>query len=172
MGNAEKQSTTGLEFDATLTPIRDLVFTASLTYLDPKFDLFTGGSAFNPLTNGVVPTNLTGVKPSGISQYSVAVGTTYTHHLSDNLSAIFHVDFDHASAFQIAQGLSFKASPETLNASVSLALSNGLELTAWGRNLTEPQYNPVIFPGVAQSGTLSGYPSPPKTYGASVRFKF
>jgi hypothetical protein len=88
------------------------------------------------------------------------------------MKAIFHVDFSHLSSFQIAQGLPFKASPETLNASITLAMKNGLELTAWGRNLTEPKFNPVIFPGVAQSGTLSGYPSPPKTYGVAARFRF
>ena len=172
LGNAEKQSTTGFELDMSLTPVRALNFTASLTYLNPTYDLFTGGSAFNPATNNVQPTNLTGVRPSGTSEYSIAVGATYTKELSDSMRAIFHVDFDHASSFIVAQGLAFKSSPETLNASVTLAMRNGLELTAWGRNLTEPKFNPVIFPGVAQSGTLSGYPSPPKTYGVSARFKF
>lgn len=172
LGNAEKQSTVGFEFDMSLTPVRNLNFTTSVTYLDPKYDLFTGGSAFNPATNSVGPTNLTGRKPSGISDWSIAVGTTYTAELSDALKAIFHIDYDHASSFVIAQGLPYKASPETLNSSITLAMSNGLELTAWGRNLTEPKFNPVIFPGVAQSGTLSAYPSPPKTYGVSARFKF
>jgi hypothetical protein len=51
-------------------------------------------------------------------------------------------------------------------------MGNGLELSVWGRNLTEPEYNTTIFPGVAQSGTLSGYPNAPATYGASARFRF
>ncbi|MFZ4746223.1 MAG: TonB-dependent receptor [Sphingomonas sp.] len=172
LGNAEKQSTQGFELDFSLTPVRNLNFTTSVTYLDPKFDLFTGGSAFNPATNNVQPTNLTGIKPSGTPDWSIAVGTTYTAELSDAMKAIFHVDFSHLSSFVVAQGLPFKASPETLNASITLAMKNGLELTAWGRNLTEPKFNSVIFPGVAQSGTLSGYPSPPKTYGVAARFRF
>ncbi len=172
LGNAEKQSTKGVELDFSLTPVRNLNFTGSLTYLDPIFDLFTGGSAFNPATNGVVPTNLTGLRPSGQSQYSIAVGLTYTKPIAGDVKAIFHVDYDYASAFIIAQGLPFKAQPETLNASIALEVRKGLEFSVWGRNLTEPQYNPVIFPGVAQSGTLSAYPSPPKTYGVSARFKF
>ena len=172
LGNAEKQSTQGFELDASLTPIRNLNFTASITYLDPKFDSFAGGTAFNPLTNNTGPANLTGVRPSGVSEWSIAVGATHTTELSDSLKMIAHIDYDHASSFVIAQGLPFKASPETLNASLTFALRNGLEVTAWGRNLTEPLFNPVIFPGVAQSGTLSGYPSPPKTYGMSARFKF
>ena len=172
LGNAEKQSTKGLEIDATISPTDGLNFTASYTYLDPKFDLFTGGSAFNPATNAVVPTNLTGRSPSGISKHSVAVGGTYNLELSEGTGLIFHVDYALNSAFQIAQGLPFKADIESLNASIALDLENGLEVSVWGRNLTEPQYNPVIFPGVAQAGTLSGYPPPPRTYGVSAKFDF
>ncbi|MEO5494868.1 MAG: TonB-dependent receptor [Sphingomonas sp.] len=172
LANAEQQSTKGAEIDATMSPTRNLTFTASLTYLDPKFDKFTGGSSFNPATNTVVPTNLTGATPSGVSKFSVAVGGTYTLPLVDDKALIFHVDYAHDSAFKIAQGLPYKASPESLNASIALKLLKGLEISVWGRNLSEPKYNPVIFPGVAQSGTLSAYPSPPRTYGGDIRFKF
>jgi len=55
---------------------------------------------------------------------------------------------------------------------IALRVIKGLELSVWGRNLSEPKYNPVIFPGVAQAGTLSAYPSPPRTYGVDARFKF
>ncbi len=172
LGNAEKQSTKGMEIDATIRPTDGLVFTASYTYLDPKYDRFTGGSAFNPATNTVVPTNLTGRTPSGISKHSVAVGGTYTIEVGGGSELILHTDYALNSAYQIAQGLPFKAGIESLNASIAFAFENGLELSIWGRNLTEPQYNPVIFPGVAQAGTLSGYPPPPRFYGASAKFKF
>jgi len=171
LGNAEKQTTKGFELEATLSPVRNLVFTGSLTYLDAKYDLFTNGSAFNPLTNTVVNTNLTGQKPSGQSEYSIAIGSTYTLPVG-SANVIFHGDFAIDSAFIIAAGLPNKAAPESLNASVALQLSNGLEIAVWGRNLTEPRFNSVIFPGVAQGGTLSGYPSQPRTYGGQVRFKF
>jgi len=172
LGNAEKQSTKGAEIDFSVTPIRRLNVTGSLTYLDPKYDLFTGGSAFNPATNGVVPTNLTGLRPSGQSEYSLAVGMTYTQPVVGDVKAIFHIDYDYSSAYVIAQGLRFKAQPETLNASIAVEVYKGLDVSIWGRNLTEPKYNPVIFPGVAQAGSLSAYPSPPRFYGGSVRYKF
>jgi iron complex outermembrane recepter protein len=171
LGNAEKQSTTGLEIDASITPTKGLNFTASYTYLDPKYNRFTGGSAFNA-TNNIVPTDLTGRTPTGISKHSVSVGGTYKLELSGGNELIFHTDYAMNSAYQIAQGLPFKASIESLNASLAFAMENGLEVSVWGRNLTEPQYNPVIFASVAQSGSLSGYPPPPRTYGVSARFKF
>ena len=172
LGNAEKQSTKGMEIDATIRPTDGLVFTASYTYLDPKYDRFTGGSAFNPATNNIVPTDLTGRTPTGISKHSVAVGGTYNIDVGGGNDLILHVDYALNSAYQIAQGLPFKADIDSLNASISFAFENGLELSIWGRNLTEPKYNPVIFASVAQSGSLSGYPPPPSFYGASAKFKF
>ena len=171
LGNAEKQSTKGMEIDATISPTRDLTFTASYTYLDPKFDTFTGGSAFNA-GNNIVPTNLTGFTPSGISKHSVSVGGTYNIEVGNGNALILHTDYQLNSAYQIAQGLPYKAAIESLNASIAFAFENGLELSIWGRNLTEPKYNPVIFASVAQSGSLSGYPPPPRFYGASAKFKF
>ncbi len=172
LGNADKQSTKGFELDFSLTPVRNLNFTASVTYLDPVFDSFNGGTSFNAATNNTGPANLTGLRPSGISEWALAVGTTYTQPIGGDMNLIFHVDYDYSSAFTIAQGLPFKAAPETLNASIAFEIRKGLEVSVWGRNLTAPKFNPVIFPGVAQSGTLSGYPSPPKFYGVAARFKF
>jgi iron complex outermembrane recepter protein len=172
LGNAEKQSTKGMEIDATISPTDGLVFTASYTYLDPKYDRFTGGSAFNPATNNIVPTDLSGRTPSGISKHSITVGGTYNIDVGGGNELILHTDFQHNSAYRIAQGLPFKAQIDSLNASIAFAMENGLELSIWGRNLTESQYNPVIFASVAQSGSLSGYPPPPRFYGASAKFKF
>ena len=172
LGNAEKESAKGFEVEATLTPIRNLNFTGSFSYLDAKYDLFTAGTLFNPATNTTGLGNLSGFRPTGQSEYSIAIGSTYTLPVGDRTNMIFHADFINDSAFVVSQGLPFKARPESLNGSVTLQLRNGLEITAWGRNLTQPNYNIVIFPGVAQSGTLSGYPSPPRTYGGSLRFKF
>jgi iron complex outermembrane recepter protein len=172
LGNAEKQSTKGFEFDATISPVRGLNFTASYTYLDPKYDRFTGGSAYNPLTNLIVPADLTGLTPSAISKHSIAVGGTYSLELTERTGLIFHADYALNSGYPFGQGLAFEANIESLNASLALKLDNGLEMSIWGRNLTEPQYNAAIFPAVAQSGSLSAYPPPPRTYGVSAKFDF
>lgn len=174
LGNAEKQSTKGFEFDATLTPVRNLTFTASLTYLDQVFDKFIGGSAFNPVTRVVTNVDLTGRRNTGPgqSEFSIAVGGTYIQPVGDRAKLLFHADFAVDSPYVVSEGLPDKAAPESLNASVTLQLDNGFEGTIWGRNLTNPRYNIVTFPGVAQSGTVSGYPSGPLTYGGSLRYKF
>ena len=169
--NSEKQSTKGAEIDATISPAQDLDFTIAYTYLDPIYDKFTLGSAFDA-TKAVVGKNLSGLVPTGISKHSVSVGGTYKIDAGNGNALILHSDYQWNSDFVIAQGLPNTAGIESLNASIAFALENGLELSIWGRNLTEPKYNSVLFPSVAQKGSVSGYPSPPSFYGASVKYKF
>ncbi len=75
-----------------------------------------------------------------------------------------------AEGIRIAQGL--KREVNQLNASFTIALNNGFELGVWGRNLTNAQYLTTVFDAVAQAGSVSGYPSQPRTYGVTGRFKF
>jgi iron complex outermembrane recepter protein len=171
LANAEKQSTKGAEIDATFSASEGLDFTVSYTYLDPIYDKFTGGSAFNA-GYSVTGKDLTGLVPNGISKHSLSVGGTYSIDAGSGNTLILHSDYQWNSDFTIAQGLPNEAGIESLNASIAFVMDNGLEFSIWGRNLTEPKYNSVLFPSVAQLGSVSGYPSPPSFYGASVKYKF
>lgn len=172
LGNAPKQSVRGFEFDASVSPISNLTFTGALTYLDAEYDDFPGGSALNPATNLVDPTDLTGLRPAGIPEYSLSFGGTYTVPVGDN-DLILHSDFLMESNTQIAEGLpQFRRAVETLNASITFAMGNGLSITAWGRNLTDDTHTTTVFSTTAQAGSLSGYVNQPRTYGGAVKFKF
>ncbi len=173
LGNAERQSVKGIEFDSSISPIPELTFTAALTYLDAEYDSFTGGTAFNPATLTTRPTDLTGLRPAGIPEWSMTFGGTYNLEFDSGHILTFHADFLHESNTQIAEGLpQFKREVNQLNSTISFKLENGLEFAIWGRNLTDEVYNTTIFPGVAQAGTLNGYRNFPRTYGGLVRFTF
>jgi len=172
LGNAERLSSKGFEFDATISPIPELVFTAAMTYLDPRFDQFTGGTA---LSAGLVPvpTDLTGERPSGVPEFSIVVGATYTVDVSDDASLRFHADYQTESSVELANGVStFTREVENLNATVTLGLSNGLEVSIWGRNLTDAAFLNAISPAVGQPGSLVGFRNQPRTYGGLVRYRF
>ncbi|UKK85668.1 TonB-dependent receptor [Sphingopyxis sp. BSN-002] len=171
LANAGKQSTFGVEFDGSVRPVDGLNLTLAVTYLDPKYDSFVN-SAFG---------DISGTKPAGIPDLSVAMGGTYTHEFAGGTKAIFHVDYQYESPVRVVEGLqgipqnisdSLKREVNQLNASFTVALTNGFELGVWGRNLTNAQYLTTVFPAVAQSGSVSGYPSQPRTYGVTGRFKF
>ena len=176
LANAGKQSTFGIEFDGSVRPVDGLNLTLAATYLDPKYDSFVA-SAFG---------DISGAKPAGIPDLSMTMGATYTHEFAGGTQAIAHIDYSYESPTQIVEGLSgfgsdeegiriaqqFKREVNSLNASFTVRLTNGIDVGVWGRNLTNARYLTTIFPAVAQSGSVSGYPSQPRTYGGTIRYKF
>lgn len=174
LNNAGEQSVRGLEFSSTITPTRPLVFSFAMTYLDALYDSFTS----SPVGD------LSGRRPGGIPEFSIATSAAYTHEFGDGgTQLISRIDFSHESNTPINNGLPtynaalgntriFKREVNLVNASVTLALANGIEVGAFARNLLDDEYIITVFDGVAQSGTVSGYPSAPRTYGAVARFKF
>lgn len=172
LNNAGQQSVKGFELDSTIRPSDHLVFTFAMTHLDPKFDSFTQ----SPVGD------LTGARPGGIPSFSISTSATHTLEIGDN-KLVTRVDYSHESNVKINNGLPtfntalgntriFEREVNLVNASMIFQLSNGLEIGAWARNLLDDQYIITVFDGVAQAGTVSGYPSQPRTYGGLVRFKF
>jgi outer membrane receptor protein involved in Fe transport len=66
----------------------------------------------------------------------------------------------------------FQREVNLVNASMMLQMSNGFEVGAWARNLLNDEYLITVFDGVAQAGTVSGYPNQPRTYGGIIRYRF
>ncbi len=172
--NAGQQSVKGFEFDSTINPTDGLVFTFAMTYLDPLFDSFPGS----------VLGDLTGVQPAGIPEIAISTSATYTHEFggSGNM-LVTRIDYSHESNTPINNGLPtfnaqlgntqiFNRELNLVNASMTFKMDNGIEIGAFARNLFNDQFITTVFDGVAQAGTVSGYPSAPRTYGGLVRFKF
>ncbi len=172
--NAGQQSVKGFELDVRVQPTDGLVFTFAATHLDPLFDDFPGS----------VLGDLTGVRPAGIPAWALATSATYTHEFGGSGNRLItRLDYNHESNTDINNGLPtfnvangnteiFRREVNLVNGSMTFAMENGIEVGIWGRNLLDDQFITTVFDGVAQSGTVSGYPSAPRTYGALVRFKF
>ncbi len=173
LSNAGERSVKGFEFDATINPTDGLVFTFAMTYLDALFDDFQE----SPIGD------LSGETPAG-SDIFISTSATYTHEFGNSGARLINrIDYSHESNAPVLNGLpTFNAAlgntqlffreVNLVNASITLALENGLEVGAYARNLLDDQYISTVFDGVAQSGTVSGYPNQPRTYGGTVRFRF
>ena len=165
LSNAGKQSVKGIEFDSSVNPIDALQLRAATVYLDSKYDSYVG-SQFG---------DLSGKSVGGIPKWSTTLGATYTAPLYDGASLILNTDYHFESKTVMNDDPSaaqYTRSVKDLGAAVTLRLDSGLQFSLWGRNLTDAQYLTVIFPSVVQAGSVSGYPSAPRTYGASVKYKF
>ena len=165
LSNAGKQSVKGVEFDSSVNPIDALQLRVATVYLDSKYDSYVG-SQFG---------DLSGKSVGGIPKWSTTLGATYTAPLYDGASLILNTDYHFESKTVMNDDPSaaqYTRSVKDLGAAVTLRLDSGLQFSLWGRNLTDAQYLTVIFPSVVQSGSVSGYPSAPRTFGASVKYKF
>ena len=167
--NAGSETVRGVEFDTSINPIDPFTFTAAVTYLDATYDSFVNSGIFV----NVVEQNLTGRTPVGVPEWSVSLGGAYVHEFDSGTTLSARLDYHYESKVQIIETQpTITREINNFNGALILNLENGVELSIWGRNLTNNHYLTTIFPSVAQSGSISGYPSLPRTYGVAARFRF
>ena len=169
LANAGEQSVFGFEFDGSVTPVDPLTITLAVTYLDSVYDSFVNTGIF---VNGQ-QVDLSGEQPAGIPELSFNLGAVYTHEFGDDNSIALRADYSYQSPVLIADNIpNIRREQQALNGALILNLSNGFEFSVWGRNILNNRYITTVFPSVAQSGSVSGYPSQPRTYGATARYRF
>jgi len=175
--NAGKLSTWGVEFEGQATVADALTLNLGVTYLDPVYDSFEVSFVGD----------LSGTRPSGIPSWTVLVGAQYEADLGPG-TLIPRVSYLWQDRTQLIEGLPgflsqgvqaardaaapFTREVNDVTASLSYELDNGLSFTAWARNLLDHRDIGVIFDTPAQPLGISGYPNDPRTYGATVRFKW
>ena len=185
LANAGKQSAFGIEFEGTARPVKELTLSLGVTYLDPKFDSF--------VLSGVG--DITGTRPAGISPLTASFGVQWDQELGNGDHLILHGDYRYEAPFALVEGLpnlvvrnsagvitssaaaiaaaqTRKQEIKLLNASLTYAMGNGLEFTVWGRNIGNQRTILQIFDSPVQIGSISGYPSEPRTYGIAGRYRF
>ncbi|MBT8085425.1 MAG: TonB-dependent receptor [Woeseia sp.] len=169
LANAGKQSTKGVEIDATFFATEALEFTFAGTFLDPKYDSFVGALGVNG------PEDLSGKTPAGIHERSMTGSATYTKDFANGNSAFIRADYIYESEVQVVDNVPKSvASREVnvLNSSIGLSTESGWDFMVWGRNLTDDDFLLSAFPSVFQEGSLSGYANQPRTFGVTLRKAF
>jgi iron complex outermembrane recepter protein len=167
LANAGKQSTKGLEVDASWNVTDNLLLTFAGTFQDPIYDAFPNSASGD----------ISGSAPSGISDTATSTSATYTFDVN-TLEAFIRTDWQYESPTAYFDDpanqalISNQREVNTWNASTGFTTENGLGVTIWGRNIFDDDYVAVAFPSVAQAGSLSGYPNQPATYGITVRKSF
>jgi outer membrane receptor protein involved in Fe transport len=164
LSNAGKQSVSGVEVDLRWQPTAAFQGLLAVTFLDPLYDSFPGAQGVNGVTD------LSGTKPPGIHELSLTAVGRYNFSVG-NAEGFARAEYIYENRVPIVENV-----PEgtawrevnTINASVGLAWDSGLELTLWGRNITNDEYLLSAFPSPAQGGSYSGYPNQPRTYGLTV----
>ena len=183
LANASKLKSRGFEFDGTVTPVDPLTIFLAVTYNNAKFGNFPN-SAVGDLSNERI---------AGIPPISMSAGASFTRQFEGGQTLILRGDYQHESETDINDGLpgfitypggvpnftaaravgrQYKRGVDQINASATLRLNENLELSIYARNLTNDRFLTTIFDGVAQTGSIYGYPNQPRTYGGTIRYKF
>lgn len=177
--NAGEQSTTGIEWDATWLPTEKLTLGISGIVQDPTYDDFQRATVVTgselDLEDGVEDGlgDLSGFQPAGIPETSLTFSGRYDYDLTPDISGFVRADYVYESEVDVVDNIpEITREVGTLNASVGLSWTNGVDVSIWGRNLNDDEYFQSAFPTVAQEGSVNGYPNAPRTYGVTVRKTF
>jgi outer membrane receptor protein involved in Fe transport len=182
----------GVELEASLVPARDFRVTLGATFTDTKYrnDL-VGTGAGAPLNQAL--RTLPGRTLSNAAPIVTTASAAWTPPVGDaGLSALFYVDTRMTSDYNTGSDLFPQKAQDgfaLVNARVGLRGRDEMwALEFWAQNLFDQQYAQVAFNSPFQEGATSAafqdpqypggrqlfsqYLAEPRTYGATVRFKF
>jgi len=179
LANAGEQSSRGIEFDSTFTPIEGFTFGVAGILQDPEYVDFQGAPVVTggelDLADGVADGvgDLSGSQPAGINQVSLSVSAQYEFALSDTVGAFIRGDWQYEDEVQVVDNIvGVTRDTSIFNGALGFTLDDSLDLRFWGRNLLNHETFTSAFPGVVQAGTVNAYPNQPRTYGVSLRKNF
>ena len=163
LSNLDEARSLGLEVDVTWSPSEDTYIHGGVTLLDTEIDQSTdiGGNSGlfdgNPLPFA--------------SEVSVVLDARKTFELGDNRRLVLDANSKYRSDYYLdAEGLAERSQDgfTTINASAAIQFVNsGLELSVWGRNLTDQDYAVSGFGFIG----YNTFRSQPASYGVRLRWE-
>ncbi len=184
--NAGKESVTGFEVEGAYRPLAWLNLNGAVTYLHPKYNSFamapcvtfdTVRCPIDPAT-GLTPNfrDLSGTRPATIPTWTTSVAADVTHSFGEDLTGLLRGEFDYTSKRALIETTPPDVSrfgDKEVNASASIASRRyQAEVMLWVRNLANYYTLITTFPTVAQTGSYSGIPNQPRTWGVTLRKSF
>lgn len=197
--NAASAKVDGFELAATLRPVKGLRLDGTFNYLDSRFSDFfstnplypTGPTdagypiwlaanpgAKTPVFGGVggVEQNLKGYQLPGAPKYSFTAGAQYDYDFANGGTLTLRGDLSWASRVHFSEFNDNNLSQESVtkvNALIRYDSGSFWNVSLWGKNLT----NEYVQSNELVTIALWGYPrygavEPPRTYGATVGFRF
>ena len=188
--NAKKQTTSGVDLDATFAATEHLTFNLSLEYLDAEFDDFTGAACHPSGPNAVQQSatayvcDFSGETPYFVPDWSGIISANYVLPLSNGSEAYAYAGYNFKSDHDTATDGYNRGHDDLENLDARLGWRNDhWDIAVWGRNLTDDVYNlgysentfaGSVFPslGLTQRQTYDRWLSEPRSYGATVRYIF
>lgn len=176
--NAANAKMKGIEGSLSVRPVPGLTLSAQATYLDARYSNYC-----QPITGAAIQGN-DGLCAPGIAdrsgnrlnlapEWSGGLNVDYQHLVGGLGELSFNVSYSWESdAYFTAVNEQFAATGgwQRVDARIGLELTNGVEIYAFGKNLTNDRY--AMFGARIRPGLLIGQFNDPRTYGVGARYRF
>ena len=168
----------GIEFETTISPIRDITATMGITYADTSYeDNLIGNDSGAPLDPAL--RLLPGDNLSNAPEWTLTSSFSWTPELTDSgISGLFFVNARVTDDYNTGSDLLFGKEQDSyvlVNGRVGITgPDRAWALEVWANNLFDVDYTQVAFntPFVAPQQTYSAFLAEPRTYGVTVRGRF
>lgn len=177
ISNAGKARVRGVELELVAVPVEGLTIAGNYAYMNGEItgDLISTDLqfSFDCFCSIPVDTNLKGNKLRRTPKHAFTVSGFYEFPISDSVNGFVRGDYSWNSGYQFDN----ENNPRTeiksfgiLNAGLGIATADGKwEFSIWGKNLTDKLYETGKTDDI---GTVLVSYAPPRTYGATVKWKY
>lgn len=177
ISNAGKARVKGIEIETAAVPFEGLTLFANYTYMKGKItgDLISTDLVYDPdcFCSVPVPTNLKGNVLRRSPEHALSVGGDLTVPLNDRFNGFIRADYNWTDSFFFENENSLRTKQRSvgvLNGAIGIATEDGKwTLTAWAKNLTDELYETGKTDVIGS--VLVSY-APPRTYGATLKWKY
>jgi iron complex outermembrane recepter protein len=164
LSNQGEVRSRGVELDTRLNVGNGLSLTASTTYNRVRYG------------NNVSDVAIRGKQLNAAPEMTTQLGFAWQRQIANGLTGFARANWRYQSRTITGADLDpLKAQPGygLLNGSFGVRHeASGLEVSAWGANLTDEVYRIVTFNSTLQAGSLNAYMGEPRTWGIEVSKKF
>lgn len=188
-GNAEEQTTAGVDLDATFMATENLMFNLSLEYLDAEFKDYEGschpsGPNATQLTATAYVCDFGGETPPFIAKWTGVISANYIAPLSNGSEIYAYAGYNFKTDHDTTTDGYNQGEDDLENLDARLGWRNdNWDIAIWGKNLTDEVYNLAysentftssIFPalGLLNRQTYDRWLSEPQSYGITARYMF
>jgi len=157
------------------TPVEGLSFQGGVTYTDSKYGEFTAADLQDPSRFGFVSL-LPGNTVSFAPEWSATTAISFDRSIGMGLRAGFNLSAKYTTEYNTGSDLlpiKMQDAFTLLNGRISLGSDDERwTVEVWGQNLTDEEYNQVVFNTPLQSGSYNAFRGAPRTYGATLRVQY